>query len=163
MAITDPTMLAVPSGLTREEIDFVYHVEVLNMPARAAAGVTGIPLGSITAPHVMEARRKARQAFNDTQGLTKADIVQKMMDAVDRARIISEPMTELVGLEKVAKLLGFAEAEKTNVNITATIEVIRDRARGMSDEELARLVGDANVIDGDFYVVKKDAETPVAR
>ena len=39
----------LPSGMTTEEVNFVYNAEVLGLPARKAASMAGMPVGRIVA------------------------------------------------------------------------------------------------------------------
>ncbi|MCA9232186.1 MAG: hypothetical protein KDA57_16175 [Planctomycetales bacterium] len=140
-------------GLTQDEMDFVYNVEVLGLPQRKAAVMAGMPLNKVTAAHVKQARATVRAEINGSAQITKDDIVTGMRDAIDRARILADPMTEIVGWEKIAKLLGYDAPQKVDINIVASIEVLKNNARRMTDAELAEAVGARGVIDGDFFEV----------
>ena len=141
--------------LTAEEAQFVYLSTVLQLPLRTAANMAGLPLSMISRPHLIQAREVLRREMRG--GLpTKDDIVFGMLDAVDRARIIAEPMTEIVGLEKVAKLLGFDAPQKIDVNIPASIDALKTHIVQFDDAQLAQLVGAKDIIDGDFYRVEQD-------
>lgn len=141
------------AGLTQDEMDFIYHVEVLGLPQRKAAEMAGMALNKISAPHVAQARATVRNQIRGTSQITKDDIVFGMREAIERARILSDPMTEIVGWEKIAKLLGYDAPQTVNVNITASVEVLKSNARRMSDADLVRAVGAGAVIDGDFFEV----------
>lgn len=147
---------SVPAGLTQEEADFVYNVEVLGLPHRKAAQMANMPLNRGSSAHIVQARAAMKKQVRGDLNITKEDIVFGMMDAVGRAKLFGEPMTELVGLEKVAKLLGHDAPQKIDVNIKTTIEVMQQQARGMSLEELLSAVpGAGGVVDVEFYEVKK--------
>lgn len=62
-------------------------------------------------------------------------------------------MTELVGWEKIAKILGYDTPQKIDINISSTIEVVQSNLRSMSDQDLSKLVGANDVIDAEFYEV----------
>lgn len=142
---------ALPSHLTNEEAQFVYNVEVLGLPARKAADMAGMPAAKMSAPHILQARELAKRDLRGSVALTKEDVVHGMHEAIGRAKILAEPMTEIIGWEKIAKLLGYDTPQKIDVNIHASLEVLQSHVRGMSDEELAKLLGANSVIDGDFY------------
>jgi hypothetical protein len=95
-----------------------------------------------------------KQVRGDTL-ITKEDIVYNMTEAIHRAKLFGEPMTEIVGWEKVAKLLGHDQPQKVDINIKTTIEILQKQARGMSLEELMQHVpGSGEVIDAEFYEAK---------
>ncbi len=50
-----------PSGLTNEEAEFVYSVEVLGLPIRKAATMSGMSLGMVSKPHIIQARELTKR------------------------------------------------------------------------------------------------------
>lgn len=146
--------LSLPhSNLTDDEANFVYNVEILELPTRKAAELAGMPASKIYADHVKQARDIVRAEINAGYNISKADVVRGYRDAVDRARLLGEPMTELVGWEKIAKILGYDTPQKIDINISSTIEVVQSNLRSMSDQDLSKLVGANDVIDAEFYEV----------
>lgn len=83
--------------------------------------------------------------------ITRDDVIHGMREAVDRARLLGEPMTEITGWEKIAKLLGFEPAKRVDVNLNASIDATVSHVRRMSDADLVRLAGATDIIDGEFY------------
>jgi len=147
----------VPIGLTSEEANFVYNVEVLNLPARTAAKMAGMPPTKVVARHIVQARELARRAMQGHLAITKEDVVHGYKDAVDMARVLAEPLTMLVGWEKIAKILGYDQPQRVDININASVEVQKNVVKSMSDEELVRQLGAGNVIDAEFYEYGKEA------
>lgn len=139
------------AGLTQAEAEFVWNIEILGLPARKASQLAGMPYASMCKPHIVQARELAKRELRGSMQITKEDIVWHMTEAINRARLLGEPMTEIVGWEKVAKLLGFDAPQKIDVNITASIEALRANVRTMSDADLARVAQADGIIDADFY------------
>lgn len=148
----------MPSGLTQQETDYVYNVEVLGLPTRKAASMAGLPLGLITKPHIMQARELARREIRGSMQLTKEDVSFGIQDAIGRAKILGDPMTEIIGWEKLAKLHGFDAPTKIDVNISASVEVLQANVRQLSDAELVKQLGAGAIIDGEFYEVDKNKD-----
>lgn len=142
----------VPSALTDAEANYIYHVEVLGMPSGAAAKRCGMPTASQFAPHIQQARQLLKNQIRGSLQITREDVLHGYLGAVDRARLLAEPMTEIVGWEKIAKLMGYDQPKKIDINITSSIEALQASLTGASDEDLAVLLG-SDVIDADFYVV----------
>ena len=149
---TDQQLDIIPAGLTSEEANFVYNTEVLNLPARTAARMAGMPVSKIAAPHIIQAREVAKKALQGHLAITKEDIVHGYKEAIDMAKILAEPMTMIVGWEKVAKILGHDQPQRVDINIHASVEVQKNVIRALSDDELVRQLGADNVIDAEFYV-----------
>lgn len=139
------------NGITEPEAEFIYNVEVLMLPARVAASKAGITMSSASQPHVIEARRLARNAMSGQLEITREDVINGMRDAISRARILDEPMTEIVGWEKIAKLLGFEPTKRVDINLTASIDATSSHVRRLPDAELIRLAGADGIIDAEFY------------
>lgn len=142
---------ALPSNLTQDEVEFIYNVEVLGLPARKAATMAGMSVGKIIAPHIQQARETVKRELRGVLAITKEDVVHGIREAVDRAKVLNEPGTEIMGWQAIAKLLGYDAPTKVDVNITASIDVMQTQVRSMDDAALAKLVGAQNIIDADFY------------
>lgn len=145
----------LPPGLTQGEMEFVYNIEVLGLPPKKAASLAGVPYGLVCKPHIVQARELVKRELRGAMAITKEDVVFGMRDAIDRARILAEPMTEIVGWEKIAKLLGYDTPQKVDINITASLDVLKNQVKSLPDAELAKLVGAGGIIDAEFYEVQK--------
>lgn len=159
--MSDPQALThlLPSGgLTAAEIDFVYNAEVLGLPVRKAINMAGVCPSTATKPHIVEARDLVKRALRGTLNITKEDVIHGYMDAIGRAKALAEPMVEIVGWEKIAKLLGFDTPQKVDINLRSSVEVLTKQVRDMSDEELMKALGAGSVIDAEFHEIGKDRE-----
>lgn len=158
MADQQPNAMALAglpavATLTQEESEFVYNVEYLGLPVKKALSLSGMPPTMISKPHIIQAREMVKRELRGALMITKEDIVHGMHEAVGRARLLGEPMTELVGWEKIAKILGHDAPQRIDINVVQSIEVLKGQVKHMSDADLARLVGDTGIIDADFYEV----------
>lgn len=143
----------IPTGLTQAESEYVYLTEVLGMPAIKASRMAGLPAGAHCKAHVIQARDIARKTVRGQLNITREDVIYGIHEAIGRAKILSEPATEIIGWEKIAKIAGLDAPQRIDLNINASIDVLKSHVRGMSDADLANLVDAGNVIDADFYEV----------
>lgn len=139
--------------LSAEEAQFVYLSTVLQLPLRKAAEMAGLPPNMVSKPHLQQAREMLKREMRGSLP-TKEDVAHGMLEAIDRARVLSEPATEIIGWEKVAKLLGYDAPQKIDINITASLQALRQHIGQFDDAQLAEIVGANGVIDGDFYRVE---------
>lgn len=148
-------LAGIPSmnGLTAEEATFVYNVEVIGLPARAAAKQAGLPLTMISKPHLQQARELLRREVRGGLQVTKESVTFMLFDAIERARILGEPMTEIAGVDRLIKLHGLDAPQKVDISVHTTIEVLNQQVRNLSDADLAKALGGDTIIDGDFYRV----------
>lgn len=161
MTEPQPTAMALAglpaiSSLSQEEAEFVYNVEYLGLPVKKALSLSGMPPSMVARPHIIQAREMVKRELRGALQITKEDVVHGMHEAIGRAKLLAEPATEIIGWEKIAKLLGYDAPQRIDVNVTASIEVLKGHVKTLSDAELARLAGASGVIDADFYEVGRD-------
>lgn len=146
----------LPTGLTDDEASFVYHVEVLGLPIRAAASQAKMPLHKALAPHVVQARETVRKQYATTLRVTREDVMLGISDAIHRAKILADPLTEITGWKEIAKMQGYYAPQKVDVNLNSSVEALSAQVKRMSDEELLQNLGAGSVVDVEFYEVKDD-------
>lgn len=152
------TPLTGTSYLTQDEAQFVYNVEVLGMPLVAAANAASLPLHKMSARHVLQARELTRRELRGATQITKEDCVFGIQEAIGRAKILAEPATEIKGWEAIAKLLGYDAPQQIDINVRETVTVIQDRVKTLSTEDLVRMAGAEDIIDGDFKLLERPRE-----
>ena len=101
---------------------------------------------------VQTALMEARGALMQVTNLRRQDIVNGVLEAIDRARMLGEPATEIRGWTELAKMLGFYAPEVKKIEITGHAGRIRQKFEALSDEELLEIASQP-LIEGDFHVV----------
>lgn len=144
-----------PSLLTDEEANFVYNLEVLGLPVRKAADMAGVRADIANRGHIVQAREMLKQELRASTAITKEDVVVGMREAIDRARILADPKTEIAGWKEIGEMLGYYAPQKVDVNLNASVEVLQRNIRAIPTDELVKRLGAEDVIDADFYEVKK--------
>lgn len=142
--------------LTHEEAEFVHNVEVLGLPIIKAAKMAGLPYAQTRESHIAQAREAIRQEIAGRLRVTKEDSARGILDAIDRAKNLSEPMTEIAGWKEINQMYGHNEPQQVNINVKESITVVQQQLRQLPDAKLIELLGDGNVIDGEFYEHKAD-------
>lgn len=143
----------MPPGLTDDEANFVYNVEVLNMPARLAARQAGMPASKLLSDHIVQARSMVRNQLALRTGFTREEWVNRTYEAVERARLLADPMAEIAGMKEIGKALGLYEPQKIDINLKASMEALAQHAKTLPDDELLARLGASSVVDVDFYEV----------
>lgn len=92
---------------------------------------------------VKHALAEARSELSTAAQMKRADVVVLLIEAIDMARIIGDPMGMIAGAREVGKMLGLYAPEKKEIELTARQTRLRSMYEGMSDEELL------NVIEGE--------------
>lgn len=146
-------LASLPPGLEQAEAEFVYNVEILGLPLKKAVQLAGIPYGRVHQPHVVQARELVRQELRGNLNVTKADATFGLKEAIGRAQIMAEPMTEIAGWDRLIKLHGLDVPQRIDININASVQVAQSQVRAMSDADLVKSLGASGVIDAEFYEV----------
>jgi len=85
------------------------------------------------------ALREQQDQLAQEVNITRADVVQGFLDAINRAKLQAEPATEIAGWKEIGKLLGHYAPEIKKVQLTDGQETILRKLEGMSTAELLSL------------------------
>lgn len=151
METARPATLAPPSMLTADEEEFVHNLEILGLPLQRAAQLAGMDVRKARQPHIVEACNQRRREMLGRLRITKEDSAAGILDAIDRARIIGEPSTEIAGWKEINAMYGHNAPKEVNLQVNATVEVLQKQIRNVPTSDLVKLLGAGDVIDGEFY------------
>lgn len=146
--------------LEEDEANFVYNVEILGLPVRKAASLAGMKATKISAPHLVQAREAVKRELRDSMAITKEDVVNGYQEAIHMAKTLADPLTMIVGWEKTAKILGYDQPQKIDININASVEVQQKLIKSMSDAELVKSLGADTIIDAEFIEIGSQTQIP---
>lgn len=109
-------------------------------------------------PYVQDmiAAERAQTALDHK--ITRKNVLDGLKEAVDMARMLSEPMVMIAGWREIGKMCGFYEAVKVKVDLTSGGATLTTKLMTMTDEDLLRLatgqaLEDGSVIEGDYEEV----------
>lgn len=97
--------------------------------------------------NIQRALREARAELSSAAQISRADVIDGMMEAINMARLAADPATMVKGWSEVAKILGHYAPEVKRVEITDNQKRIQHKFTAMTDEELLA------AIEGDFEVL----------
>ena len=87
-------------------------------------------------PRVLAYIEEIRARNMEELQLERKDVVHGIVDAIQDAKILNEPSTQIRGWEVLAKMLGFNEPERHQHVLKGEIEVVERRIKDMSTAEL---------------------------
>lgn len=132
------------SILTERQEAFVESVLDGKLPAHAAvdAGYSSPTSGSqvIQAPDVRAAIAEARSELSSAAQIKRADMVGVLVEAIDMARMMSDPMGMIAGAREVGKMLGLYAPEEKKIDLSVNQARLRTQFEGMSDQELLDVI-----------------------
>ena len=140
------------SILTEKQAIFVEAIldGTPNMKAMAEAGYS--PTQSATtvlrSADVAFALQQARSELSSAVQIKRADMVAGLIESIDMARMMAEPMTMIAGWREIGKALGLYEPEKKSIDLTVNQARLRSQYEALSDEELLGIIeGESRVLD----------------
>lgn len=136
----------------------------MGMSHEEAAAYSGLSTGTVRTlfqdERVKAYVAKIRRARERRLNVTREDVVEGMLGAIERAQQLSEPATEIRGWEAIAKLQGLNAPERHVHELPEETREMLEALRAMDDDTIAKLAG-AGAIDlspEDFQRVEHDGE-----
>ncbi len=148
--------------LSVKEEAFLHAHIVLRMPMTAAArhaGMSGTSGSEVVArPHVALAARELRSQIAESMKMTREKIQEGLLEAIDIARTMSEPMTMVASWREIAKMTGFDKPENTGGQLTPKQERFLQLIQELPEEQLLEMCAkDVNYIDAEVTETAKDS------
>jgi hypothetical protein len=142
-----------PSEITLQQETFANAVlegSNLSNAARAA----GIPVASagnvLRTNQVQMLIEEARREISNITTLKRIDVMNLFLEAIDMARTMADPANMINGADRIAKMLGYYAPETKRLELTMDQNLLQNKLRSLSDDELADLASSrATVVDGE--------------
>ena len=154
--------------LTEQQRLFVrFHVhEQMNMSAAArAAGYKGnvgaAALQLMKVPAVQKAIELAQEEYRMASQMTRKKVIDGFLEAIDMARLQSEPSSMIAGWREIGRVCGLYEPTKTRMEVSVNGSVTLQRLETMSDAELLQLMHEQpealpSALEGEFRESEPD-------
>lgn len=150
----DPT-----SGLTNKQrlfVDFVLRGMSQTLAAREAGYATPRVDGSqlMRNPKILEALRHLQYKYEKASNMTRKKVMDGMLEAIEMAKLQSEPAVMVAGWREIGRMCGYYAAEKKVIDINVTAKRAIDQMETLSDAELLKMIEtDSEAIEGEFTEV----------
>jgi hypothetical protein len=95
-------------------------------------------------PHIRKAYDKLAAQYAEEAQLNREDVITGLKDAIEMAKLMSEPATMIAGWREIGKLCGFYEPKKVDINVNVNGSVVLERMGQMSDAELLKIINEAS-------------------
>ena len=98
--------------------------------------------------------KQAREEIEEISTMRRCDVLNLFVEAIDMARTLADPAQMINGADKIAKMMGYYAPETKRIELTGDAEVLSNKLRTMSDQDLLELVAkkrgeNAKVIEGE--------------
>lgn len=133
--------------LTTRQGLFVEHYALCGNAAEAArlAGYsvqTARVIGpeNLTKPAVKAALQARRRVFQAELEVTRQDVVNGILIAIQMGREQQNPSVMISGLVQIAKMLGFYEPDRVSVQLNSAGSHLKAKYEAMTDEQLLAII-----------------------
>lgn len=99
-------------------------------------------------PHVLALIEELRAEHIELSAFTRQQFIEGMVEAIEMARVMSDPQTMIIGYRELGKACGHYEPQKIEVSHNHTGTVRIDQLNQMSDEDLMKLIEEKPAIEG---------------
>lgn len=91
-------------------------------------------------PNVLKAFHAEKVKYEAAGQMTRKRVMDGLLEAVEMAKLMSEPATMVSGWREVGKMCGYYEPVKHTLDINVSGDVTVRQLNGMSDADLLRLI-----------------------
>lgn len=103
---------------------------------------------------VENAIAERRKAYEEAAQISRKRVMEGLLEAVDMAKIKSDPLSMVAGWREIAKICGYYEPVKHQVDVNINGAGLLSQMRNMSEADLVRLAqaadDEAEIIEGEF-------------
>jgi len=101
---------------------------------------------------VQVALSERRVELSSATQITRAGVLNGILDAIEMARLMADPTAMLTGYRDISKMMGYNAPEVKKVEISDTSDRLHRRMQALSDEDLLKIINgeaDMDVIEGE--------------
>jgi len=91
-------------------------------------------------PNVLALRNKYAAKYEEASQMTRKKVMDGLLEAVEMAKLMSEPATMVSGWREVGKMCGYYAPVEHKIKIDVSGNVVLDRLNSMSDAELLKVI-----------------------
>lgn len=99
---------------------------------------------------VQNAIAERRQAYEKAVDMSRTRVMNGLLEAVDMAKMKADPLSMVAGWREIAKICGYYEPTKVQVEVSVNGKMLLHQMQNMSDEDLLKLADQGNMIEGEF-------------
>ena len=105
---------------------------------------------------VQAALAAARDELSSAAQITRADVIDGFMEAINMAKLAADPTAMIKGWSETAKVLGLYAPEVKKVEISGSQKRLQSKYEAMSDMELLDIIeGRVKLIEGESIRVEE--------
>ena len=91
-------------------------------------------------PNVLALKAEYAAKYEEAAQMTRKRVMDGLLEAIDMAKLMSEPATMISGWREVGKMCGYYAPVEQKIKIDVTGNVVMDRLNSLSDAELLNII-----------------------
>ena len=107
-------------------------------------------------PNILKQYNLVKEEFRKAAQMTREEVMLGIKDAIDMAKLMSEPATMIAGYREIGKLCGYYEPKKVDINVNVNGSVAIERMNKMTDAELLKIIEEASLTGVDQALIGQD-------
>lgn len=101
-------------------------------------------------PRIVKAVEFMRKKSEASILTSRKKVLEGFLEAIEQAKMMSEPMTQIAGWREIGKLCGYYAPEVKQVNVTVGAKRVVSQLEVMSDQALLEMIErDSDAIEGE--------------
>jgi len=91
-------------------------------------------------PNILKLKAQYEAEWIEENQMTRKRVMDGMLEAIEMAKLMSEPATMVAGWREVGKLCGYYAPVESRVRVDVTGNVVIDKMNSMTDAELLKII-----------------------
>lgn len=105
---------------------------------------------TLKVPGIMEYVKKLQKKNEHMMDMSRKRVMDGFLEAIEQAKLMSEPMTQIAGWREIAKMCGYYAPEVKKIDINVSSQRILSQLETLSDADLLEMIEtDAETIEGE--------------
>ena len=100
----------------------------------------GIAYRMVKMPNILKLKRQYEAEWQATNQMTRQKVMDGMLEAIEMAKLMSEPASMISGWREIGKICGYYAPVEHKVKVDVTGNIVLDRLSSMSDAELLNVI-----------------------
>jgi phage terminase small subunit len=124
----------------------------------------GMIYGRAARPDFIEYVKVLQKQNERVSDMTRKRVMNGLLEAIEQAKLLSEPMTQVAGWREIAKMCGYYAPELKKIDINISTQRVMTQLETLSDADLLKMIEtDADAIEGDARrLIDSDSSGDVA-
>lgn len=106
-------------------------------------------------PLVAEKLKKEWALAERTSEMSKKKVMDGMLYAIEQAKILADPSSQIAGWREVAKICGYYEPQKVKIEVSVSAKRMFSQFETLSDDELLK-IAEEEIVDVDAVFVGEE-------